>query len=408
MKKHVLAVMAAILIVSLALSIACAESGYRTLSPGDSGSDVLALKQRMYYLGYFTNLKNLTDKYNATMADRIKQLQEKNGLEATGIASPELQALIYSDDCVYLPPTPVPTAVPTPTPTPLAPDNTPQPPARDEEGFLIGGEPYVYRNPESGLWIYLSHDIQAEITRYADTVTPLIWFETHLKLREGTPLRSLLSLNDGKIPGHTFKKPESILEDYDNVIVAFSDDFYGYRWKHSQTQGVIIRDGEIMSEKTYKNGNQSWPQLDIFAVFEDGSAKTFNSKDYTAEEYLAMGVKDTYAFGPILVEGGQVSGDVYDYAYAQTRVAPRTAIGSIAPNEYLALTVTGRRTDSKGATILWLAEQMVSRGVQEALNLDGGNTCSLFFMGELLNRSEFVQEKDVRSVTGLIGVTEGD
>lgn len=409
MRKKVLTAIAAMMIVFIALC-ACAESAYRTLSPGDSGSDVLALKQRMYYLGYFTNLKNLSDKYNGTMVERVKQLQEMNGLEATGIASPELQALIYSDSCVYLPPTPVPTAVPTPAPTPIAPGDAPELPALDGEGFLAAddGEPYVYQNAEAGHWIYLSPKIQVEITRYQDTLIPLVWFETHMKLREGTPLRSLLSLNEGKTPGHAFKKPESILEDYGNVIVAFSDDFYGYRWKYNTAQGIIIRDGEIMSEKTLKNDNQSWPQLDVFAVFEDGSAKTFNSKDHTAEEYLAMGVRDTYAFGPILVQAGQVSSDVHAYPYARTRVAPRTAIGAIAPNEYLALTVTGRKKDSKGATILWLAEQMVSRGVQEALNLDGGNTCSLFFMGDLLNRSEFVQEKDVRSVTGLIGITEGD
>lgn len=409
MKKTAFAT-ALILLAVLCVSAALGDSGYRTLRQGDSGSDVLALKQRMYYLGYFTNLKNLSEKYNDVMAERVKILQEKNGLEQTGIATPELQELIYSDACVYQAPTPKPTPVPTPRPTPIAPTDTPAVPAQDADGFSADpeSEPFVYENPESGHWIYQSQQIRVEIKRYEDKLIPLIWFETHIKLRDGVPLRSFLSRKDGKTPGHIFKSPQNILADYGNVIVAFSDDFFGYRWKYNTTQGIIIRDGEIISAKTLKNGNRVWPQLDLFAVFYDGTVKTFNSKDYTAEELKAMGVKDTYAFGPILVQDGRISQDVYDYAYHDTRVAPRTAIGWIAPNEYFELTVLGRRKDSKGATVLWLAEQMTRHGVQEGLNLDGGNTCALLFMGKLLNRPEDVKEKDIRRVTGLIGVTEED
>ena len=408
MKKGLLFLLLLAMLAGLA-SVTAAEEDYRTLTLGDRGSDVLALKQRMYYLGYFKSLDNLSDQYNKVMAERIRLLQRNNHLEEDGIATPELQALIFSDACVWIAPTPRPTPVPTPAPTPVAPQVAVTLPPTDTHGFLADGSaPFVYQNPEDGRWIYLSGDIHVDIQRFNDTTLPLVWFETRIRLAQGSRLRSLLALKDGKTPGHSFKMPQSILDDYPNVIVAFSDDFYGYRWSHKRTQGIIIRDGEIMSGKTSKAGNLSWPQLDIFAVFQDGTAKTFVSDAYTAEEYLAMGVQDTYAFGPILVQEGKISDDVYAYPYAQTRVAPRTAIGWIGPNEYLALTVQGRRKDSRGATVEWLARRMVACGVQEALNLDGGNTCSLFFMGKLLNRSELVQDKDIRKVTGLIGVTEGE
>lgn len=400
---------AVLLILALALPL-CAfaeNTEYRTLQQGDTGPEVLRLKQAMYWLGYFTNLQNLSDSYNKTMVERVTLFQENNGLTPDGVATPEMQALVYSGSAVKTDTAPDPSPVPTPAPTPVAPASTLTPPEQDEKGFIAPGEPYVYENEDDGHWAYLSHDIQVEIKRYEEPTVPLVWFETHITLREGTPLRSLLSVSANGNLGRAMKQPPDILEKYGNVIVAFSDDFFGYRREYDQTQGVVIRDGVIYSDKTKENGKSWLPQLDIFAVFQDGTAKTFLNKEHTAAEYLAMGVKDTYAFGPVLVQDGKLSDDIYTYSKLETQKEPRTAIGYLGPNEYLAITVIGRwKGYSEGATILWLAQRMEACGVLEAMNLDGGNTCSLYFMGQLLNRSKNVQKKDIRYVTGLIGVVE--
>ena len=419
MRKRMLAVLLLLALLPVCAFAGAEEAEYRTLQQGDTGRDVLRLKQAMYWLGYFTNLQNLSDSYNKTMAERVAMLQENNGLTPDGVATPELQALVYSGRAAKTDTAPDPSPVPTPAPTPVAPGSALTPPEQDENGFIAAGEPYVYQNEEDGHWAYISHDIQVEIKRYADHVpalkskkkgalVPLVWFETHIKLKEGTPLRSLLSVSANGNKGRALKQPQDILENYGNVIVAFSDDFFGYRREYDQTLGVIIRDGEIYSDKTKDNGASWLPQLDIFAVFEDGTAKTFLNREHTAQEYLAMGVKDTYAFGPVLVQDGKLSDDIYTYSKLETQPEPRTAIGYLGPNEYLILTVIGRWEgySDEGATILWLAERMEACGVLEAMNLDGGNTCSLYFMGQLLNRSKNVQKKDIRYVSGLIGVVE--
>ena len=46
-------------------------------------------------------------------------------------------------------------------------------------------------------------------------------------------------------------------------------------------------------------------------------------------------------------------------------------------------------------------------GVSEAINLDGGNTTCMIFMGDVINRPEGTKEKDLRTVNGLIGFREG-
>ena len=47
----------------------------------------------------------------------------------------------------------------------------------------------------------------------------------------------------------------------------------------------------------------------------------------------------------------------------------------------------------------WLAERMYALGAVEALNLDGGGTVALVFMGEILNKTT----KNLRNVTSIIG-----
>ena len=43
--------------------------------------------------------------------------------------------------------------------------------------------------------------------------------------------------------------------------------------------------------------------------------------------------------------------------------------------------------ESKGVYFDWLADKMLEKGAVEALNLDGGGTVALVFMGEILNKT---------------------
>ena len=52
-----------------------------------------------------------------------------------------------------------------------------------------------------------------------------------------------------------------------------------------------------------------------------------------------------------------------------------------------------------------MAEIMKEHGVQQALNLDGGNTMALVFRGRMLNKLAVYKKREfVRTVTSLIGI----
>lgn len=403
--KHgrIFRILCVILLISVtAVSAAAAE--YRLLKKGDTGEDVLALKERMYRLGYFTNPK-LTDSYNGTTVERVMLLQKLNGFEPDGIASPELQEWIFSDQCIWQEPTPVPTPEPTPVPTPVGPTVSVSLPAVNEDGFTDDETVFIYADREDGHWIRMSKDTNIEIRRFSDPYTKTVWFETYIRLKEPRRLTSLLS--NGKVAGRAFLHPDQLAKQQ-NAFFAISDDFYGYRHTNlkSDVLGILIRNGEIIGTKTKKASSKNWPPLDILAQYADGSMKTFVSDEHTADEYLAMGITDTWAFGPILIAGGELCPDIVNWN--QKSKEPRMALGYLGDRSYCVLTAVGRTKESAGVTLKWMAEKMLEMGAAEALNLDGGGTAALIFEGDVINRKKGYKSADLRSVTSLIGLTDDE
>ena len=71
---------------------------YHTLQNGDCGDEVIALKQRLMELGYFREDSKMTNRCNDTVIQRLKMFQKQNGLEEDGVATPRVQALLFSED----------------------------------------------------------------------------------------------------------------------------------------------------------------------------------------------------------------------------------------------------------------------------------------------------------------------
>ena len=368
---------------------------YRVLKEGCSGADVRNLKVAMYYLGYFTSL-NVSDSYNNVMKERVQRLQRDNGMTADGVATPELQYLIFQGLIPPIEGAPAPTPVPTPSPKPLSPQNLPDDiPDTDEKGFLVQeGREYLYENPTDGLWIYKSNTLAITIARYSDPPRTLIWFETEVWCSPESPLQTFLS--SGNTPGKRYTSPLTLAKDSQGIL-AITDDFFGHRLNNNYRTGIIIREGKIIGDSTYRADQPSFPNLEVLAVFQDGSMKCYQSNAYTAKEYLEMGAVNTFAFGPILVTDGEPGPHMDDMSYYHYR-EPRCAVGMIEPWHYVILTVKGRSDDSKGIYLDWLAERMLYLGAKEALNLDGGGTVSLIFNGKMLNKTT----KNLRSVTSII------
>lgn len=263
----------------------------------------------------------------------------------------------------------------------------------------------VVENFEDGYWFYEdpSQDVRIEITRHEDAENRILWYEADLRCGPETPLAFLTV--DPNAPGKGFWYPERMARE-NQAVFAINDDQFGHRVYNHDTVGVIVRGGEVLSERTRKSGSGSWPPLDTAAFMTDGSMRVFQSAEHTGQEYLDMGAEAVLAFGPWLVREGQIN-PVLETSYRAKE--PRTAIGMIEPYHYIVLFVEGRVKRSGGVGVKWLADRMAELGAVEALNLDGGKTSCLVFMGKkisITNPNGLV--RDGRSVSGMIGLGVSD
>ena len=372
-----------------------ADSAYRLIDENANGDDVLRLKEKLKSLGYFT-AKAETSAYNETLAKAIRACQEALGMEATGIADIALQEAIYGPQNASA-------SVEVPTVTPDGPTKAIELPALNEAGFLADetAAPFIHADRSDGHWYYISQKVFIEIQRLQLTKQKITWFETEIRCTPDFLPQAFLAQGN-RLPGHNYLSPLKIADQY-NAVFAISDDFYGYRWYNRSKglkQGIIIRNGEIQAEEPQPAGSKKWPYLEILALFQDGSMQVFESDEHTAQEYLDIGAVSTYAFGPTLLRDGELSEYMLRDEYYSYR-EPRLAMGMIEPWHYYVLCVEGRMADSrsKGVYLNWLADNMKEHGVQEAINLDGGGTACLMFMGKKINHSA----NSTRSVGSMSG-----
>ena len=363
-----------------------------TLVIGSKGERVLQAKQRLQKLGYLDQ-GSITRKYNEKTFEAVKEFQRLNGLPVTGEVDAQTWNRLLSGEAVLKP---KPTLKPLPTPAPLREVNWP---ARDGDGFADGDEEFFYENDEEGQWVYLNRNLQVFIRRGTDPSIPLEWFETEILTRNGEMFRT--AITDPEHPGKKFRYPYDISRD-EKFVLGLSDDFYATRMAQKETVGIIIREGQIISDKTNSRTGHHLPNLDMMAQYPDGSLEVYECTEYTAQELLEKGAVNVFSFGPILLRDGEINPLLYTYYRS---IEPRHALGMIGPNHYLILSVQGRNRDSKGTMLQRVAEMMRERGVTQALNLDGGNTMALIFRGRMLNKlATFKKKNFVRTVTSLIGI----
>ncbi|MBE5794084.1 MAG: phosphodiester glycosidase family protein [Clostridiales bacterium] len=259
---------------------------------------------------------------------------------------------------------------------------------------------YLVIDKEAGEWTYIDHEMFINIRQFKDVVERdrnLIWYETEIKLAPGVKFQTQHAnpehIGRKYLYAHDFARQKQ-------SIFAISDDFYGFRVYAKRRPGVIIQDGVILADDTLSQPHWTLPTYDVIALYGDGSMKTYLAGEIGAEELLAQGATDVWCFGPVLLSNSEIGQQVLEKKFEY--INPRQTLGMIEPNHYLIMTVEGRHKDSDGVGLVWCAERMRDLGCTEALNLDGGNSVKLVFMGSLINSDRHYNKENDRTVTSMI------
>ena len=182
-----------------------------------------------------------------------------------------------------------------------------------------------------------------------------------------------------------------------HAVFAVNGDFWNE--EDNPWTGIIIRDGVVYKEKLSE---------DMITLNPDGtfSCYTRESNPITLEELEEAKIQNTLSFGPELLDDG-VYGNVDEHFLAW--VNPRTAIGMVEPNHFVVICCDGRSSRSRGLKLRALADIFTELGCTEAYNLDGGQSMSLVFMGELLNdHSDDWGDSSLRRMPEIVYIGESD
>ena len=161
-----------------------------------------------------------------------------------------------------------------------------------------------------------------------------------------------------------------------NAILAVNGDYYG-----ANSTGYVIRNGVVYRDTVREDSSNG-----DLAIYKDGSFKIIYEDEISAEQLVKYGVVNLLAFGPSLVEDGEIVVDTNSEVGQSMSSNPRTAIGIIDENRYIIVVSDGRTSESEGLSLYQLAEVMKSYGVKTAYNLDGGGSSTLYFNGQVINK----------------------
>lgn len=171
------------------------------------------------------------------------------------------------------------------------------------------------------------------------------------------------------------------------AIMAVSGDYY--TWNRG---GPVIRNGVL-----YRNKQGT---ADVCVLYKDGSMKTVNGRLFNAEEAIAEGAWQAWAFGPSLLTADGKAATTFNSTLTDKH--PRCAIGYYQPGHYVFVLVDGRQDHSVGMTLSELAELFESLGCTVAYNLDGGRSAQMAFNNSLLNQPY----RDGRVVSDIVYLRE--
>lgn len=271
-------------------------------------------------------------------------------------------------------PTPEPTETPTPTPTPEptpTPTPTPVPTREPMEGDIVLDYPdFQFPDYDTGVdadYSYQSDELRVAIKVVEDEENYQKYYVADVWIRNIAAFRT--GFGHGRYRGG-----------WEDPVPFATREHAIFAANGSANSGFVLHNG--VREKEYSSALISEGD-GLMCMYTDGSMKAVNlnyEKWVYKEENAKKEILNVWHVGPTLVQNGEMNSELKHRARH-----PRTILGYYEPGHYVIVVCEGRRKNAIGMTDLDMGELMASLGVQEAVNLDGGDSTYMVFMGEVIN-----------------------
>ena len=271
--------------------------------------------------------------------------------------------------------------------------------ARDS-GLLGEQEEMVY-NPEANF--YHISDIQYY---YDDTILVVCWKEqidgkvcsfVEVKIADASQIRRKITEDTY---GSSVKQYASQLSASANAVVAMNADFYTFR-----SLGMVVYQRQLyrFNDGNYNGYLKMYNALDHCFIDGKGDLILWHQGTEMSKEQMEQYLKDNdilfgLAFGPILIENGEIK-DCWTYPAGEINTEySRAGIAQTDPLHYLFMTVNWSDENTPRATVSEFAAILHSKGVDTAYCLDGGQTSEIVMNDIPFNRIDWNAERTVSDI----------
>ena len=256
--------------------------------------------------------------------------------------------------------TPAPEALPTPIPLPT------RAPIADD----IATDRFPnYDTGWNADWSYQSDELRIAINRYENADDQIVFYVADVWMRNINSVR--MGFGHGKF--NSGREDPKEFAQRERAIFGVSG---------TMNSGLVIHNGTKI--KNVENSDIAF-RSGIMLIYRDGSVKTINraknqSFNYNNEKKKNGGIWQGFQFGPVVLQDGEIPTGL-----KKNERHPRIIFGYCEPGHYVLVAVDGRTKTSIGMTEQEMGELMQSLGCKDAMNLDGGTSAVMLFMGKTIN-----------------------
>lgn len=192
--------------------------------------------------------------------------------------------------------------------------------------------------------------------------------------------------------GRNIKALTSEMASSNNAIFAVNGDYYGFR-----NYGFVLRNGVLYRSSARLSGSD-----EALLIDSSGNFSIINERKSNATDLADAGAWQMLSFGPALVENGEVTVSAKSEVSQAMDSNPRTAVGQVSALHYIFIVSDGRTSESKGLSLLNLAEEFTARNCLVAYNLDGGGSATMWFNGQIVNNPTDGRSDTERNVSDIV------
>lgn len=250
--------------------------------------------------------------------------------------------------------------------------------------------------------VYEDDSIRVEIERM--TVNKTQCYVARIAVKDASQLRTA--------PAYAFNRAQTAEIDAIarrvNAVFAISGDYFAYQLQNKGS--YLVRQGQLYADVPIQG-------RDVLVIDSAGDFHIVRGgvKEETKaaiEALSPLGIVNTFNFGPGLVIEGEVLDSAYDAVFNFSEGKHRRcAIAQVERGrlEYLCICCDGSKDEgSEGMTLTEFAEFVGGLGVQNAYNLDGGNTTAMYFGGQKINAENSAYSRPISDIIYFASMDKGE